>query len=93
MCVVSPRWPSGNNPRIVLVLEFEFRRDEILNLFLKKYKNDQLLRACSVGKAQFDASRRGKEYTAEIFSRSKCNAQTVAVTRGGESVMLSLIHI
>ena len=39
------------NPRIlhfsVLVVEFESRRDEILNLFAK-YENDQLLRAPSV---------------------------------------------
>ena len=45
---------------VVWVREFETRRGEILNLFAKK-KKDQLLRAPSVGKAQFDASRRGKK--------------------------------
>ena len=46
----SPRWTSGS-PRMIAVLvrEFESRRGEILNLFAK-IKNDQLLRAPSVGK-------------------------------------------
>ena len=35
---------------VVLVREFESRRDEILNLFAKKKKNDQVLRAHSVRK-------------------------------------------
>ena len=35
---------------LVLVREFESRRGEILNLFAKMKKKDQLLRASSVGK-------------------------------------------
>ena len=48
---MSPRWTSGS-PRMLLVLvrEFESRRGEILNLFEKKKKKDQLLRAPSLGK-------------------------------------------
>ena len=47
----SPRWTRGS-PRMLLVLirEFESRRGQILNLFAKKKKKDQLLRAPSVGK-------------------------------------------
>ena len=47
----SPRWTSGS-PRMLLVLvrAFESRRGEILNLFAKTKKKDQLLRAPSVGK-------------------------------------------
>ena len=47
----SPRWTSGS-PRMLLALvrEFESRRGEILNLFAKKKKKDELLRAPSVGK-------------------------------------------
>ena len=48
---LSLRWTSGS-PRMLLVLvrEFESRRGEILNLFAKIKKKDQLLRAPSVGK-------------------------------------------
>ena len=52
----SPRWTSGN-PRMlllilwmVLVLELESRRGEIVNLFAKIQRDRQLLRAPSVGK-------------------------------------------
>ena len=52
----SPLWSSGS-PRmlllillIVLVREFESRRGKILNLFAKKKKDQELLRAPSVGK-------------------------------------------
>ena len=55
-------------PLIVLVRGFESRRGEILNLFAKKKKKDELLRAPSVGKRN---SRRVDDGRAEIFSRKK----------------------
>ena len=44
----------------MLVLEFGSHRGEILNIFTK-IKKDHLLRASSVGRRNFDASRRGKK--------------------------------
>ena len=44
----------------MLVLDWESRRGEMSKLSLPRQNKDQLPRACSVGKAQFDASRRGK---------------------------------
>ena len=47
----SHRWTSGSPRMLVeLVREFESRRGEIMNLFAKIKKKDQLLRAPSVGK-------------------------------------------
>ena len=65
----SPRWSSG--PRmlllIVLVREFESRRDEILNLFAKIQKKNQLLRAPAwVSTIRRESTR---EERAEIFLR------------------------
>ena len=50
---------------LVLVMEFESRRGEILNLFAE-IKKDQLLRTPGVGKHN---SPRVDEARAEIFSR------------------------
>ena len=67
----------------MLVLEFESRRGEILNVLAKIISNvDQLLSAPSVGtgQTQFDASRRGKK---ELRSSRDKNARHVPESGGG----------
>ena len=80
----SPRCTSGS-PRmpllIVLIREFESRRDEILNLLAKIWKRSNCWeRLAWVSTIRRESTR---EERAEIFSRKKCKARTV-VGRGGE---------
>ena len=84
----SPRWCSGY-PRILLalVLEFDSHRSEILNMFAKMRKKDQLLRApSSVGTHK--STRVDEAKKMPRFSRDeRMKARTVVGRGEGGSAM------
>ena len=67
----SPRWSSGY-PRtlLALVLEFDSHRGEILNLFAKMQKKNQLLRTPSSA-GWHDRHGLTREENTEVLSRKK----------------------
>ena len=74
---------------VLLILEFEsHRRDCSIFFQKKKRKRDQLLRAPTVGRRQFDASRRGKKGLKS--SRDKKKKTRTVAGRGEKSLLYDL---